>query len=465
MGLRPTSPILTFLGAAGTVTGSRFLVEHRETRVLLDAGLFQGFKQLRLLNREPFPVEPATLDAVVLTHAHLDHSGYLPALVRAGFRGPVYVTANTAALAAIVLRDAARLQEEDADYANRKGFSRHHPALPLYTVADADAAIRLFRPVEFGRPTPVADGLQVTMRHAGHILGAASLLVELPGGRTLFVSGDVGRPEHPLLRSPDPFPDVDVALLESTYGDRRHPPEPAALEQLARLISRTAGRGGVVVIPAFAVDRTEIILRAIRQLVQEQRIPFLPVYVDSPMALDVLNVYRRAIRDGDPELLPIDADPDPFDPGTLHEARALEASIALHALEYPSIIISAAGMATGGRVVHHLSHRLPNPRNSIALVGFQADGTRGRLLADGARTIKMLGRHVPVRAEVEMIEGFSVHADGDELLEWARPARPPSTTYVVHGEPDASATIRDRLDEELGWVAVVPRHGERVRLD
>jgi metallo-beta-lactamase family protein len=465
VGLRPTSPILTFLGAAGTVTGSRFLVEHRDVRVLFDAGMFQGFRELRELNRAPFLVEPATLDAVVITHAHLDHCGYLPALVRGGFHGPVYVTANTAALAQIVLRDAAYLQEEDADYANRKGYSRHHPALPLYTTADAEAAIGLFRTVEVGRPTEVADGVRVTMRHAGHILGAASILAELPRNRTLFVSGDVGRPEHPLLRPPDPFPDVDVALVESTYGDGRHAPEAEAVEQLAQLISRTAARGGIVLIPAFAVDRTEIILRAIRGLRRAERIPSLPVYVDSPMALDVLGVYRRAISNGDPELLPIADDPDPFDPGGLREARALDASIALTQLNSPSIIISAAGMATGGRVVHHLSRRLPDPRNAVALVGYQAGGTRGRLLADGARTIKMLGRHVPVRAEIRVIDGFSVHADGDELVEWMRPARAPDATYVVHGEPGASATLRDRLDTELGWLAVVPHHGERVRLD
>lgn len=465
MSERPSTPVLTFLGAAGTVTGSRFLLELGDARVLLDAGLFQGFKQLRLMNREPFPVDPATIDAVVLTHAHLDHSGYVPSLVRNGFRGRVHLTPNTAALAEIVLRDAGRLQEEEADYANRKGFSKHHPALPLFTSADAEAAFDLFAPVDFDDPTPIGDGMRVTMQRAGHILGSASIVVELAGGRSLFVSGDVGRQSHPLLRPPAPFPHVDTALVESTYGDRRHPSEADALDQLARVISRTAGRGGTVVIPAFAVDRTEVVLWALHRLRHEGRIPALPVHVDSPMALDVLDVYRRAIRNGDPELRPLAADGDPFDPGDLHAARSVAASMALNDIDYPSIIVSASGMVTGGRVVHHLSRRLGDPRHTVVLVGFQAGGTRGRQLAEGARTIKMLGRHVPVRAEVCVVDGFSVHADSDELVEWMRPAPVPDTAYVVHGEPDASAALVARLDQELGWAAVVPRVGERVRLD
>jgi metallo-beta-lactamase family protein len=462
---RRATPILTFLGAAGTVTGSRFLLELGDQRVLLEAGLFQGLKHLRLLNRDPFAVDPATLDAVVLSHAHLDHSGYLPCLVHNGFRGRTYLTPNTAALAEIVLRDAAFLQEEEADYANRKGFSKHHPALPLFTSADADAAIDRFERVDFGSPTPVTEGIRVTMRPAGHILGSASLLIELAGGRTLFVSGDVGRAVHPLLHPPAAFPDADTVLVESTYGDRRHAPEEHVLDQVAGAISQTAARGGVVVIPAFAVDRTEVVLRTLRRLRREQRIPDLPIHVDSPMALDVLRVYRRAIRDGDPELRPISQDGDPFDPGNVHEARSVAASMALNELHGPLIIISASGMATGGRVVHHLSRRLGDHRNTVLLVGFQAAGTRGRMLAEGARTLRMLGRHVPVRAEVRVVDGFSVHADGDELVEWMRPARAPDTAYVIHGEPDASDVLRTRLDDELGWTAVVPRAGERVRLD
>lgn len=461
------APVLSFLGAAGTVTGSRFLLDVGSVRVLVDAGLFQGLKRLRLQNWEPFPVAPASIDAVVLTHAHLDHTGFLPALVRAGYRGPVYATADTVALTRIVLEDAARLQEEEADYANRMGFSKHRPALPLYTSDDAQQALGQLEAIAFGVPVEVAAGVRAELRPAGHILGSASVLLTLvgPTERTVFVSGDVGRAVHPLLRPPAPFPNVDVALVESTYGDRCHEPEAEALDGLARVITRTAQRGGVVVIPAFAVDRTEVVLHALRALRRGGRIPDLPVHVDSPMALDVLRVYREAIRRGDPEVrIAADGD-DPFDPGQLHEARTTAASKALNDIRYPSIIISSSGMASGGRVLHHLAQRLTDPRNAVVLVGFQAEGTRGRLLAEGARTVKLLGRYVPVRAEVAVVDAFSVHADADELIDWLRPGFVLDTAYVVHGEATASAALRDRLVAELGWTAVVPAPGERVRLD
>lgn len=465
MKVRDLPPLLTFLGATGTVTGSRFLLETAHARVLIDVGLFQGLKDLRLRNRARFQVDPASIDAVVVTHAHLDHIGYAPALVAAGFRGPIYLTARTAQLGEIVLDDSARLQEEETDYANRHGFSKHHPALPLYTQADAREAIERFRPVSFDDSVEVAPGVHAQFQRAGHILGSAGVLLEADGppARRVFVSGDVGRPGHPVLRPPVAPPAVDALLVESTYGDRRHEGPDAALDRLADVITRTAERGGMVVIPAFAVDRTEIILLALKDLVQSSRIPALPVYADSPMALEVLAVYRAAIAAGDDDVQLDRSARDPFDPGMLHEARTRDESIALNRLHVPSIIISASGMATGGRVVHHLARLLPDTRNSVVLAGFQAEGTRGRLLANQVRSVKMLGHYIPVRAEIVVVDAFSAHADADDLVAWLGEApSPPDTTYVVHGEPDASVAMSARITKTLGWNAVVPQHSERV---
>ncbi len=461
-------PILSFLGATGTVTGSRFLVEAGGSRVLVDCGLFQGLRELRRRNWAPFPVDPASIHAVVLTHAHVDHCGYLPALVRNGFTGPVVCTPATAELAGIVLPDAAHLQEEEATYANARGFSKHRPALPLYTRDDADAALGLLRPATYGTPTEVAPGVSVELVNAGHIVGSASALVAVDGGapRRLFFSGDVGRPAHPVLRAPATPPPADVVLVESTYGNRRHEPEDDALARLADAIVHAAGQGGTVVIPSFAVDRTEVLLVALGRLAAEGRIPKLPIYADSPMALAVLQVYRRAIADGDPDIRLAAGGPDPFDAsGELHELRTPDESRSLNDLGFPSIIISASGMATGGRVLHHLARCLPDPRCAVVLPGYQADGTRGRQLADGARTVKMLGSYVPVRARVVELHAFSAHADADELAAWLRPVAPPETAYVVHGEPQAAAALADRLGDDLGWHAVVPAQGERVRVD
>jgi metallo-beta-lactamase family protein len=459
------APVLSFLGGTGTVTGSKFLLDTGSARVLLEAGLFQGIKQLRLRNRAPFPVDPATIDAVVITHAHLDHIGYLPALTAHGFRGEVHLTRRSAQLGEIVLEDSARLQVEEAEYANLRGFSKHHPAQPLYDEADAQAAISRFRPVPFDSPVDVAPGVRVTLRPAGHILGSASALVELDTerGYRLLVSGDVGRGDHPVLAPPAPPPAVDSLLVESTYGDEHHENAAAAIDDLARAITRTAERGGMVVIPAFAVDRTEILLLALRELVETGRIPRLPVYADSPMALEVLRVYRAAIAARDPDVRLAGDDGDAFDPGTLHEARTREESVALNHLRVPSIIISSSGMATGGRVLHHLARLLPNARNTVVLVGYQAEGTRGRSLANGAPHVKLLGRYVPVRAEIVVADAFSAHADAAGLLAWLGDApAPPGVTYVVHGEPRASDALAGRLRRELGWDAVVPRDGERV---
>lgn len=465
----PVAPILTFLGGAGTVTGSRFLLDTGHSRVLVDVGLFQGLKELRLRNRAPFPVNPATIDAVVVSHAHLDHVGYLPVLVDQGFAGPVLATAGTAELAGIVLADSARLQEEEADYANRRGFSKHSPALPLYTEESARRASDRFRALRYDQSVEVVPGVELCLRPAGHILGSAtvSLTLDRPTPRRLFFSGDVGRPRHPLLRPPAPPSAADIVVVESTYGDRRHEDEAKALDRLARAVVQTAARGGVVVIPAFAVDRTEVVLMALRRLVAENRIPLLPVYADSPMALDVLDVYRRAIADHDPEIRAdlVQLGDDPFDPGKLEQVRSPEESRRLHEIIGPAIIVSASGMATGGRVLHHLARRLPDPRNTVVLAGFQAEGSRGRQLADGTRTLKMLGRYVPVRADILQIDAFSVHADVDELLAWLRPMPDPDTAFIVHGVPAASEALRRRLASKRGWTAVVPTAGERVRVD
>jgi metallo-beta-lactamase family protein len=452
---------LTFLGAAGTVTGSKFLIQTDGHRVLVDAGLFQGLRQLRRRNWEPFPVQPSLIDAAVLTHAHLDHCGYLPALVRQGFAGPVVCTEGTSELAAIVLKDSAHLQEEDAHYAAEKGFSKHAQPRPLYNTEDVAQTLPMFQPIDFGRTVEVCPGVEVTLQPAGHILGSASAVLDVAGHRITF-SGDLGRPDHPLLLPPPPPPASETIVVESTYGNRDH--LEGEVDLLAEVVTRTIERGGTVLIPAFAVDRTEIVLLALDRLMDAGRIPQVPVYVDSPMALRALGVYRRALAVGNSELR-TDLEPGVLDPRDVREAHTAEQSMALNRPARPCIIVSASGMASGGRVVHHLRHLLPDRENSVVLVGFQAAGTRGRDLVEGATEVKMHGRYVPVHAEIVQIDGFSVHADADEILGWlASTPSPPKVLYVVHGEPESSAALAARVRSELGWLAVVPRHGERVRL-
>lgn len=454
---------LTFLGGAGTVTGSKYLVRSSHGSAMIDAGLFQGLKRLRLRNWEPVSFPPADLDAVVLTHAHLDHCGYLPALGRQGMTCPVLATPTTIDLATLVLRDSAKLQEEDAAYAARGGWSKHSPPRPLYDTSDVERLLPLFRSVPFGQTVAVTDDVAVTLHPAGHILGSAFVHLEIDG-RTLVCSGDLGRATHPLLRPPASRPDADVVLVESTYGNRQHSSDPA--DQLGAALRRCLGRGGVAVIPAFAVDRTEVVLMTLRRLFDSHQVPRVPVYADSPMALAALSVYRDGVARGDPDVRPgLAGIESAFDPGDLREAHSTEESQRLNDPQRPCIIVSASGMASGGRVVHHLKHLLPDPRNAVLLVGFQAAGTRGRSLLDGAPQVKMHGRYVPVRAEVVDIDGFSVHADSDGLIAWLTSARSePEAVYVVHGEPEASAALASRIRHELGWTAVVPRDGEIVRL-
>ena len=457
-------PLLRFLGAAGTVTGSRFLVEGRNVRLLVDAGLYQGLADLRRRNWAPFPVDPGTISEVVLTHAHLDHVGYLPRLVKEGFRGRVTCTPETAELAAIVLRDSAHLQQEDAAYANAHGFSKHHPALPLYDEHDVEAALDLVQPTALGLAVPLRGGAELTLRSAGHILGSATVTVQVDGHRVFF-SGDLGRRRHPLLLPPDDPPAADTFVVESTYGDRRHPA--ADPEVLAGAVRRTVARGGSVLIPAFAVDRTELVLLELDRLMVAGRIPRLQVYVDSPMALAALAVYRRAVADGSPQVRPdVGEVLDSFDSGHLHAVHTPDESRDLNKPRHPCIVVSASGMGAGGRVVHHLAHQLPDRRNCVILTGYQAEGTRGRQLLDGAHTVKIHGRYVPVHAEIVDAQGFSVHSDADETLAWlGRAPEAPRTVYVVHGERQSSDRLAERIRTELGWCAVVPRLDEGVLVD
>jgi metallo-beta-lactamase family protein len=459
---------LQFLGGTGTVTGSRFLVESDGLRLLVECGLFQGLKPLRLRNWQPFPVPPESIDAVLLTHAHLDHSGYLPALARDGFRGPIFATQPTLDLVRILLLDAAHIYEEDARYANRKGFSKHRPALPLYTQEDAQAAIRLLEPVGVDEALELGSGTSARFRHAGHILGACSIELRLGGGeRSVVFSGDLGRADPPLVATPTRLPaETGTLVVESTYGNREHTPREQAIAELRDAARDTFARGGVVLIPAFAVDRTPALLWALRELMNAGELPRVPVFVDSPMALRGLEVYRRYPRFMDPELERLlERGEDPFDPGDLRPAPTPDDSRAINEVRMPAILVSASGMATGGRILHHLKQRLPDHRNTVLLIGFQAAGTRGRSLFDGARQVKLHGRYVPVRAEVRAIDGFSAHADRDEILDWLRTLEhEPRTTFVVHGEPDAADALACAIEEQLGWTAVCPAPLERVRV-
>ena len=460
-----TTPTITFLGAAGTVTGSKFLLEANGVKVLVDCGLFQGLKELRLKNWEPLEVNPADIDAVVLTHAHLDHCGYLPKLVRDGFRGRIHSTANTAKLADVILRDSARIQVEDAAYAAKKKFSKHDPPKALYNENDADRAIRQFSAEDFGAPTEVATGVTVTFHPAGHILGAAIVVIDIAGKRIVF-SGDLGRSQHPLLVAPHPIPagHVDAVVVESTYGDRTHE---TPTDEFATVITETISKGGSVLIPAFAVDRTEVILIALRELMEAGAIPRVPIFADSPMALKALDFYRDAIDAGSADIRPdIRAEwagRDPFDPGTLRELVTVDESKSINNPSEPCIIISASGMGTGGRVVHHLRQMLPNPRHTVILVGYQAIGTRGRSLVDGAEFVRMHGEEVGVKARIENIQSFSVHADGHELIAWLRTASErPDQVFVVHGESGVAVTFAQHIRDTVDWSAHAPAAGETI---
>jgi metallo-beta-lactamase family protein len=449
---------LEFLGAAGTVTGSRYLVDANGTRILVDCGLFQGYKQLRDRNRAPFPVPPDSIHAVVLTHAHLDHSGFLPALVRDGFRGRVHCTAGTQDLCGLLLPDSAHLLEEEAKFAKAKGYSRHAEPEPLYTSSDAAAALRLFSTHGFDQEILLAERIRARFIPAGHLLGAAQVRIEI-GDKSVHFSGDVGRPHDILMRPPHPFEGADVLVCESTYGNRSHPRIDPDVE-LGMVIRRVAGRGGVMIVPAFAVGRAQGVLLQIARLRERGEIPPVPVYLNSPMAIDATDIYRR--HNG--EHTASDAECKAmYAVATM--VRTAEESKALNRRHGPMIILSASGMLTGGRVLHHLEAFGADPRNAIVLSGFQAGGTRGAALVGGADHLRVFGRDIRIGAEVVALQSFSGHADADELLQWMGGAtRAPRMTYITHGEPDAADTLRARIKRELGWPVRVPEQLERVSL-
>ncbi|WP_422935125.1 MBL fold metallo-hydrolase [Sinomonas sp. P47F7] len=449
---------LRFLGATDTVTGSRYLVEHGHRRILVDCGLFQGYKIVRERNRRPFPVPPASIDAVVLTHAHLDHTGYVPALVRDGFRGPVYSTHGTAELCTLLLPDSGHLQEEEAETALRRKSSRHETPRPLYTAEDAVRSLGSFSPQAFDRPVDVGDGMRVTFRPAGHILGASQVHLEA-AGHSVHFTGDLGRDDDPLMYPPARLERCDVLVTESTYGDRAHPDEDAEHE-LGEVVNRVAKRGGVVLIASFAVGRAETLMLHLSRLLRKHRIPDIPIYLNSPMAVDATDIYqhhREEHRITDAEFremyrLPI-------------MVSTVDDSKLLNLRGGPMVIISASGMLTGGRVLHHLEAYADDPRNCIVLSGYQAGGTRGAALQSGARTLRVYGRDVLIRAEVVSVENLSAHADADAILRWMSHAdAPPRMAYVTHGELGASDALRRRIRHELGWPARVPEYLEEVSL-
>lgn len=449
---------LRFLGAADTVTGSRYLVADHSSRVLVDCGLFQGFKVLRERNRAAFPIPPESIDAVVLTHAHLDHSGYLPALVRDGFRGRIYASEGTVALCRIMLMDSAHLLEEEARHAARHGWSRHQQPRPLYTIDDAAAALDRFIAVPENEEIRLTDATSARLLRAGHILGAMSVYLDV-GGRTLCFTGDLGRSDDPLMRAPHPFEGADVLVTESTYGDREHV-DADPREQLGDIVRRTVARGGVVLIPAFAVGRTETVLLHLSRLLDRDEIPDVPIYLNSPMAVSVADIYRDH-----PEEHRISADEVERLYSVATPVRSVDESKLLNLRGGPMIIISASGMLTGGRILHHLRAYGSDKRNTIVLTGFQAGGTRGARLVAGERVLRIFGEDVPIRAEVAAMDSMSAHADADDIIGWMRTApRTPDTVYVTHGEPAAADTLRLRIEREVGWTARVPEHLERVSI-
>lgn len=449
---------LTFLGATETVTGSKYLLEGAGIRILIDCGLFEGTKNLRLRNWAPLPVPVETLDAVILTHAHIDHSGYLPLLARLGYRGPVYATPGTADLCGVMLRDSAKLQEEEADFANRHGFSKHHPALPLYTLEDAERVLKQLVPCEFNEPVTLANGASFRLLPAGHILGAASIVLYL-GGKLIAFSGDIGRFSDPIMREPMPPMHADYLVVESTYGDRLHDASDPVTE-LEAIFSRTFKRGGVVVIPSFAVGRAQEILHYIAALKETGRMANVPVFLDSPMAIAVTDLYRRHLREHRLTMSQADAIGR-----AATMVRTVDQSKEVSNRRGPMVVIAGSGMVTGGRVLHHLKAFASDSRNTIALVGYQAAGTRGAALEAHAPAIKIHGEYVPVRAKIESISSLSAHADYNEILKWlSSMSTPPTRTFVTHGEPAAADALRRRIEEMLHWRCEVPTYLEATEL-
>jgi metallo-beta-lactamase family protein len=460
---------IEFLGACGTVTGSRFLLKVWNKNILIDCGLFQGDRETKQFNWQAFPLPLDKLHGIILTHAHIDHSGWLPRLHKLGYDGPIWVTPGTGALLQIMLPDSGELQEEEARFAEKKGYSPYKPALPLYTEEDAKKTLKQLVRVPFHEVVEIVPGLTFSYRHAGHILGSAFVEIRLKrkGGehhRWIF-SGDVGRPVHPILKPPEPLPKADFLIVESTYGDRLHGEDDIA-GRLAEVINRTSKRGGILIIPAFAVDRTQELLVFLSDLFQEGRIPAsMPVYLDSPMALNALNFYKQFHAEySEAFAAKIKQGPNPFELENLLPIRSVEQSKGLNSLKGQAILISASGMCNGGRIEHHLKFKLPDAKNTILFVGYQAAGTKGRLILDGAKEIMIHGEPIPVKAEVASISGLSAHADYEELLAWMAPQPRIPDVFIVHGEDEARSAFQATLKERLGWDSTLPRPGQTIRV-
>jgi metallo-beta-lactamase family protein len=456
-------PKITFLGAAGTVTGSKYLVEAGGKRLLVDCGLFQGSKELQQRNWANLTVDPASIDWVLLTHAHIDHTGYIPRFVRNGFRGPIYSNAATRELCQLLLLDSAHLQEEDAQFAAKKNYSSHQPPLPLYTVAEAQASLARFQEIPRANVFTISPQFSVRPHDAGHILGSSwlELTITENGKQTLVVfSGDLGRYDQPILKDPESPSRADFLLCESTYGDRDHPTG-SVPDALADVINRVAKRGGAIVIPAFTVGRTQTLMYYLRQLEKDQRIPQLPIYVDSPMGISVTDIYVRHTEDHDADFTQKEqeGDRDPLDMKEVHMTRSVEDSKKINDVVSPCIIISASGMATGGRILHHLARRLPDARSAVLLVGYEAEGTGGRALEDGAQYLRIHGEEVPVRAEIVKIDQLSAHAGRSELLRWLSGFTvPPRQTFLVHGEPNALESFEGAITNRFHWPVTIPAY-------
>ena len=460
---------ITFYGATGTVTGSRFLLEIDRHKYLVDCGLFQGLKENRKRNWDPFPVNPAQIERIFLTHAHIDHSGYLPRFCRQGFSGEINCTYATHELCEIMLRDSAHLQEEDAFWANKKGYSKHKPALPLYTMKDAEKTLTFFKPHHYGEEFYISDDVRIRLKDAGHILGSSFIDIKRADGRKsrkILFSGDFGRPDRPVLREPVQVYNVDYLVLESTYGNRLHEDEYPS-EDLAEIIKKSIKRRGVLVIPSFSVGRTQSLLYTIRELEENNKIPAIPVYIDSPMAINATKVFEQRITS-----LNLTArkqalqGKDIFRPKNLHICKSVTDSKAINNVPEKAIIISASGMATGGRILHHLAKRLPDKQNTVLFIGYQATGTRGRAILDGKPSTKIHGQQVPIRAKIENISGFSGHGDYQEILAWLTAFnKAPEKTFLVHGEEEASRALADKIREHLGWHVEIPEYGQHFELD
>ncbi len=458
---------LQFLGAAQTVTGSRFLLQIDGKRLLIDCGLFQGGRALRERNWEPFPTSPEDLDGVILTHAHIDHSGYLPRLIKEGFGGPVYCTPATADLLSLLLPDSGYLQERDAAFANKKKYSRHDPALPLYTEAEAREVLKYLKTVPYHQLNRLSDYLSFEYLHAGHILGSAMIRLKYKGKgaeTVLFSTGDLGRSDQPVIKNPETIERADFLLLESTYGNRVHE-DNDILSYLQTLIEQVAPRGGSLIIPAFAIGRSQSVLYFLRQLEEAGKIPALPIFLDSPMAVSAVSVYCSHLEEHDFEMESLMAEACVLETGSVRLVKTTEESKALNQFKGPCIIISASGNLSGGRILHHLKSRLPNSRNTVLFVGYQPEGSLGRLISEGKKEVKIHGKRIAVNARIEVLDGLSAHADSEEILEWVSHIKhPPSRIFLVHGEPEAQESLKGKLEKVITSKIVIPEYLEEIEL-